>query len=564
MASRDKVNSLNDQSVEITGFQPKRKPKPTKSIGHYIIGKFDSNFSKILMKFNRKLICYLAAKTIGEGTFGKVKLGTHILTGDKVAVKILEKERITDVADVERVSREIHILKLIRHPNIIQLYEIIETPKQLYLIMEYANGGELFDYIVEKHRIDEKEACSMFQQIISGIEYIHKLNIVHRDMKPENLLLDHGHKIKIVDFGLSNTFKEEELLKTAWGSPWYASPEMIAGKNYVGPTADIWSWGIILFALVWGFLPFEDQNTAVLYKKILAGDFTIPDFLSKNLQNLIKKILVTDPSKRYNIKQIRNHKWFSVSIPIQISEGIIIGYNHIPIEKSIIEMMKQFGFEAEYIEKCLDANKHNHVTTTYYLYHKRLKKEGKLQWEYEKSNKDQSALRKTQYESSVLDSVTKIRKSRQEAILSSMSKKSDVENPENTEYPKIKIETKLDEVQVENDNNEIRIGTSYLDNLKEPVSIRRTHRDSEQNNSINGSYLNQISPNDATNLLDRAYHEEYEARDKKSFDQSDNHNMSQNYTNKSLSITGYNPHNKSEIYDKYENHGILNSNTGKL
>lgn len=117
----------------------------------------------------------------------------------------------------------------------------------------------------------------------------------------------------------------------------------------------------------------------MLYKKILAGDFTIPDFLSKNLQNLIKKILVTDPSKRCSIKQIREHKWFSVSIPIQISEGIIIGYNHIPIEESIIEMMKQFGFEAEYIEKCLDANKHNHVTTTYYLYHKRLKKEGKLQ-----------------------------------------------------------------------------------------------------------------------------------------------------------------------------------------
>lgn len=158
----------------------------------------------------------MIGKTIGEGTFGKVRVGTHVLTGDKVAVKFLEKDRISDVADVERVSREIHILKLTRHPNIIQLYEIIETTKQLYLIMEYADGGELFDYIVNNSRVKELEACRFFQQIISGIEYIHRLNVVHRDMKPENLLLDHdGKSVKIVDFGLSNTFKHDELLKTA-------------------------------------------------------------------------------------------------------------------------------------------------------------------------------------------------------------------------------------------------------------------------------------------------------------------------------------------------------------
>ena len=138
--------------------------------------------------------------------------------------------------------------------------------------MEYANGGELFDYIVKKTRVDEVESCNYFQQIISGIDYIHKLNIVHRDMKPENLLLDHKNKIKIVDFGLSNTYKDEEMLKTACGSPWYAAPEMIAGKSYAGPRADIWSCGVILYALVCGFLPFEDQNTSNLYKKILAGE----------------------------------------------------------------------------------------------------------------------------------------------------------------------------------------------------------------------------------------------------------------------------------------------------
>lgn len=175
---------------------------------------------------------YTVEKTIGEGTFGKVKLGKHILTSERVAIKILEKERITDVSDVERVSREMHILKLIRHPNIIQLYEIIETPKFLYLIMEYASGGELFDYIVKHSRLKEVEACKFYQQIISGVEYMHGLSIVHRDLKPENLLLDHDKNIKIVDFGLSNTFSVGETLKTACGSPCYAAPEMIAGKKY--------------------------------------------------------------------------------------------------------------------------------------------------------------------------------------------------------------------------------------------------------------------------------------------------------------------------------------------
>jgi 5'-AMP-activated protein kinase catalytic alpha subunit len=199
----------------------------TKNIGHYVLGK-----------------------TIGEGTFGKVKLGVHIYTGEKVAVKILEKDKILVVDDVERVAREIHILKLIRHPNIIQLYEIIETSKQLYLIMEYASGGELFEYIVNNERVKEPEAAQFFNQIINGVTYLHKMGIVHRDLKPENLLLDYNKAIKIVDFGLSNTYQQGDKLKTACGSPCYAAPEMIAGKRYHGANVDMWSCGIILFALV--------------------------------------------------------------------------------------------------------------------------------------------------------------------------------------------------------------------------------------------------------------------------------------------------------------------------
>jgi len=148
-----------------------------------------------------------------------VKIGQHILTGESVAVKILEKSKIRQVADVERVAREIHILKLLRHPNIIQLYEIIEDNDKLFLFIEYAAGGELFDYIVKNQRLKEREACRFFQQILNGVEYLHKLQVVHRDLKPENLLLDVNLNVKIVDFGLSNTYKTGELLKTACGSP---------------------------------------------------------------------------------------------------------------------------------------------------------------------------------------------------------------------------------------------------------------------------------------------------------------------------------------------------------
>lgn len=314
----------------------------TKSIGHYILGK-----------------------TIGEGTFGKVKLGTHILTGEKVAVKILEKERIVDVADVERVAREIHILKLIQHPHVIQLYEIIETPRQLYLIMEYCSGGELFDHIVACGRVEESEACRFFHQIIAGVELIHSMSVVHRDLKPENLLLDEQKNIKIVDFGLSNTFHDGQLLKTACGSPCYAAPEMIAGLRYVPSRCDLWSCGVILFALVCGYLPFEDPNTAALYQKILTADYQVPQFASQGAKELIAGLLNINSERRFTVEQVRAHPWYN-----QIAEAsfpLAHDRNERDLEEDILDQLDRFGFPRDYAVKCVQMNKHNHVTTTYYL-----------------------------------------------------------------------------------------------------------------------------------------------------------------------------------------------------
>ena len=208
--------------------------------------------------------------------------------------------------------------------------------------MEFADGGELFEYIVQNQKLGEVEASRFFQELISGIEYLHQLQIVHRDLKPENLLLDFQKGIKIVDFGLSNTYKKGELLKTACGSPCYAAPEMISGKKYSGLQVDIWSCGVIMFALICGYLPFEDPNTAQLYKKIIAGDFQvsgrcfylgqIPKFVSPEGKELLKLILTTDPSKRSTIQDVRSHRWYrQVSVNIDDIKGIVVGQDQIQV-----------------------------------------------------------------------------------------------------------------------------------------------------------------------------------------------------------------------------------------
>jgi 5'-AMP-activated protein kinase catalytic alpha subunit len=258
--------------------------------------------------------------------------------------------------------------------------------------MEYCPGGELFDYIVKHQRVKEKEACRFFQQIIAGVEYIHKLGVVHRDLKPENLLLDHSKNIKLVDFGLSNTYQPGELLKTACGSPCYAAPEMIAGHKYVGIKVDMWSCGIILYALICGYLPFEDPNTNQLYKKILSGEFKTPEFLSLEAKDLLKGILNTDPEKRFSIDQVRRHRWFNQHKQ-EIHKGILVGYDEIPVDSYILSQVEHHGIDKENARKALEANAHDNATTSYYLLLKKhLKGGGSSVAEYRKSESCDSSM----------------------------------------------------------------------------------------------------------------------------------------------------------------------------
>ena len=274
-----------------------------------------SNEQKQIQKqpsYEYKIGNYLIQQTLGEGTFGKVKLGIYLPNDEKVAIKVLEKDRMTDKDDQIRVKREFDMLSRFNHPNVILVTEIFESVDSYYSVMEYCEGGELFNYIVKKRRLTEKESSFFYFQIINGLEYIHSLGIVHRDLKPENLLLTKDHLLKIIDFGLSNYFVENqtELLSTPCGSPCYASPEMVAGKKYDGIKIDVWSTGIILFAMLCGYLPFEDKNNDILFDKILECKLEFPEFLSEESKDLISRILVVDPDKRITIPQIKQHSFF--------------------------------------------------------------------------------------------------------------------------------------------------------------------------------------------------------------------------------------------------------------
>ena len=332
---------------------------------------------------NKSVCDFKLTKKIGEGTFGTVRLGVNIQTGEEVAIKILEKVKILQLEDKTRVEREIKILKCLRHANIVHLYSVLQTDKSIYLIMEYIHGKELFDYIIENGKLNELEACKFYQQIISGIEYLQKLKIVHRDLKPENLLLDTKTKdLKIVDFGLSNIYgtSKNYMLKSACGSPCYAAPEMLNGKEYKAPPIDIWSSGIILYAMLCGYLPFEDENNEELYKKICNGKFSIPSFISEPARDLIKKILTTEPNHRIGIYQIKNHPWFNLLNPnLNINEGLLINQMVIPLDEGVIsDMINKYGFmDKEKIRACILSNRHNDIATIYYLLLRKKTRQGK-------------------------------------------------------------------------------------------------------------------------------------------------------------------------------------------
>ncbi|XP_022083204.1 MAP/microtubule affinity-regulating kinase 3-like isoform X3 [Acanthaster planci] len=308
---------------------------------------------------------YRLIKTIGKGNFAKVKLAKHIPTGKEVAIKIIDKTQLNP-SSLQKVYREVRIMKLVDHPNIVKLFEVIETEKTLYLVMEFASGGEVFDYLVAHGRMKEKEARAKFRQIVSAVQYCHQKRVVHRDLKAENLLLDKDLNIKIADFGFSNEFTLGSKLDTFCGSPPYAAPELFQGKKYDGPEVDVWSLGVILYTLVSGSLPFDGQNLKELRERVLRGKYRIPFYMSTDCENLLKRFLMLNPAKRANLETIMKDKWMNSGYeddelkPYQEPE---LDFN----DDRRIEIMLNMGFKRKDIDDSLRNHKYDDPYATYLL-----------------------------------------------------------------------------------------------------------------------------------------------------------------------------------------------------
>ncbi|XP_057323544.1 serine/threonine-protein kinase MARK2-like isoform X8 [Microplitis mediator] len=317
---------------------------------------------------------YKLLKTIGKGNFAKVKLAKHIPTGKEVAIKIIDKTQLNP-GSLQKLFREVRIMKMLDHPNIVKLFQVIETEKTLYLVMEYASGGEVFDYLVLHGRMKEKEARAKFRQIVSAVQYCHQKKIIHRDLKAENLLLDSEMNIKIADFGFSNEFTPGNKLDTFCGSPPYAAPELFQGKKYDGPEVDVWSLGVILYTLVSGSLPFDGSTLRELRERVLRGKYRIPFYMSTDCENLLKKFLVLNPTKRASLevrgdKNIMKDKWMNMGYEDDELKPYLEPEPDYKDHKRIGESAKALaimGYSRTEIEDSLGQAKYDDVFATYLL-----------------------------------------------------------------------------------------------------------------------------------------------------------------------------------------------------
>ena len=329
----------------------------------------------------RALPGYAIGKTVGEGGFGKVKEAKHELTGLRVAIKIYDKLKITEAADRRRVEREIKILKKVNHPNVVRLFEVIDTPTRLFLVMDLSERGSLLDFVKSRKKLTEAVARPMFLQIMYGLQYCHEEDIVHRDIKLENVLIDYTGTVRLIDFGLAAMASPNKWLRVHCGSPSYAAPEIVGRKSYLGPAVDVWSSGIVLFAMVCGYLPFQSPtgNKQELCEKILRGRLKTPDWLSEPLCDLLSKMLCKKPELRLTIDEVLNHPWcrdeenagtylsFVQNAPLRQTQSLVQVKSEKHLDEDILVVLESYGFGRDDAIRSLVKGEHNYLTTSYYL-----------------------------------------------------------------------------------------------------------------------------------------------------------------------------------------------------
>uniref|UniRef100_A0A673YDT5 non-specific serine/threonine protein kinase n=1 Tax=Salmo trutta TaxID=8032 RepID=A0A673YDT5_SALTR len=321
---------------------------------------------------------YEIISTLGKGNFAVVKLARHKVTKTQVAIKIIDKTRLNP-SNLEKIYREVQIMKLLNHPHIIKLYQVMETKDMLYIVTEYAKNGEMFDYLTSNGRMSEDEARKKFGQILTAVDYCHRHHIVHRDLKTENLLLDANMNIKLADFGFGNFYNAGEPLSTWCGSPPYAAPEVFEGKEYEGPQLDIWSLGVVLYVLVCGSLPFDGPSLPALRQRVTEGRFRIPFFMSEDCENLIRRMLVVDPAKRISVAQIKQHRWMladptalhqtlSMALPLTDYNSNLGDYS-----EPVLGIMQTLGIDRQRTIESLQSSSYNHFSAIYYLLLERIR-----------------------------------------------------------------------------------------------------------------------------------------------------------------------------------------------
>lgn len=262
---------------------------------------------------NALLAKYEMGKLLGYGAFAKVYHARNILTGQSVAIKAISKKKLDGRGLMSNIKREISIMRLLRHPHIVRLYEVLATKTKIYFVMEFVKGGELFAKVV-KGRFSEDRSRRYFQQLISAVGYCHSRGVFHRDLKPENLLLDENEDLKVSDFGLSAVKEQTQsdgLLHTLCGTPAYVAPEILTKRGYEGVKVDVWSCGVILYVLNAGYLPFNDPNLMEMYRKIYKGEFRCPKWMSPDLRRFLSRLLDTNPRTRITVDEIIHDPWFS-------------------------------------------------------------------------------------------------------------------------------------------------------------------------------------------------------------------------------------------------------------
>ncbi|KAJ3433777.1 protein kinase [Anaeramoeba flamelloides] len=333
---------------------------------------------------------YEFVSVMSETRLGKIRIGKHKITKRQVVIKSLEKKKVQlENGAKERLKREVKILKIVEHPHIVRLLEFLQDEKNWYIVTEYLEHGELFDFIVAHEKLTENTARRFFREIISGIEYCHKLGIVHRDLKPENLLLDHNHRVKVIDFGFSNFTLPNQLLETPCGSPHYVSPEIILGKGYDGAKCDIWACGVILYVLLVGDLPFKNKNPQLLMKQILSGQYYVPNFISEEAKDLISRMITLNPTERITIEEIQMHPWFTnkeSNSKLRNSKLEDLFKHKYQLNNfKVLEGMEKIGFDTTQVIKDLKRGVKNSNTASYFLFcnqdmrkEKRIKEKSKL------------------------------------------------------------------------------------------------------------------------------------------------------------------------------------------